>query len=217
MEEEEAIKRGFDIEELKREQLKLAKLVSLKDAFDFNLASKFAAIHTETFTPKELIASIAILDADLNILEERYVIKQVKFPYISGLRAYRELPIMLAVYEKIENHPDVIFVEGHGIAHPRHLGLASHLGISLNKPTIGIAKKPLVGELKDSELLLQSKVIAKAIITKEGAKPILVSPGHLISLKTAVELTKKCIKQPHKLPEPIVVARKLIDKVKELL
>lgn len=215
MKEKEAIEKGIDIETLKEEQTKLSKLVVLKDAFDFNNATRFAGIAIEFLKTRELLASIAVLDENMECIEEKYAIKTARFPYIPGFRAYRELPVILAAYDKLEEQPDVIFIEAQGISHPRGLGLASHLGISINKPVIGITKTILVGKEKDDEVLLNGKVIAKKLITKTGSKPIYVSPGHLISLKTAVELVKKCVKEPHKLPEPLVQARKIAAKVKK--
>ncbi len=218
MKEEDAIEKGIDIEALKAEQKKLAKKISLKDVFNFGNATRFAAIHTETLQQtKEIIAAIVVLDENLELIEEKYVIRPIKFPYIPGYRAYRELPSMVVVYNKLEERPDVVFIGAHGIAHPRGLGLASHFGISIDKPTIGIAKKILMGEEKDGKIILNKKTVAQAIITKQGAKPLYVSPGHMISLKTTLEVTKKCIKEPHKLPEPMVLARKIVERVKEEL
>lgn len=149
MKEKEAVIKGIDIDALKAEQRKLAKTISLKDSFDFKLASRFAAIHTETLA-KEILASITLLNEDLELIEEKYILRPIKFPYIPGYRAYRELPAMLAVCNKLEEQPDVLFVEAHGIAHPQGFGLASHLGVSLNKPVIGVAKKILIGKAKNN-------------------------------------------------------------------
>lgn len=218
MKEEDAIKKGIDIEALKAEQKKLAKAVSTEDAFNFENTTRFCAIHTTALQEtKEIIASAVVVDENLELVEEKYIIRPIKFPYIPGYRAYRELPIMNVIYNKLEERPDVIFIEAHGIAHPRGLGLTSHFGISIDKPTIGVAKKILIGQEKDGEIILNKKVVAKSIVTKEGAKPIYISPGHMISLKTAIEITKRCIKKPHKLPEPIVLARKIAEKVKQEL
>jgi len=217
MKEEEAIQKGIDLEKLKEEQKKLAKLLELKDAFDFSNCQRYAAIVVESLKNRELIAAIAILDEDMKLIEDKYITKMPKFPYIPGFRAYRELPIMQAVYEKIEEQPDVIFILGQGISHPQGLGIASHLGLNIQKPVIGITQSLLIGEEKDDEIYLGKKVIAKKLKTKQESRPIYISPGHLISLKTAIEVTKKCLREPHKLPEPIVEARKAISRVKKEL
>ncbi len=217
MKEEEAIEKGIDLEKLKEEQRKLAKELELKDAFDFSNCQRYAAIVVESLKNRELIASIAILDEDMKLIEDKYITRMPKFPYIPGFRAYRELPIMQAVYEKIEEFPDVIFILGQGISHSQGLGIASHLALSLNKPVIGITQNLLLGEEKNDEVFLGKKIIAKKIVTREKSRPIYVSPGNLISMKTAVEVTKKCLREPHKLPEPIVMARKTIARVKKEL
>lgn len=216
MKENEAIEKGIDLEALKEEQRKLAKFVILKDEFDFKLATRFAGMHVELIG-KELLASIVVVDDKFEIIEEKYVTRPVRFPYIPGYRAYRELPAMLAAYDKLEEEPDVIFIEAVGIAHPRSLGLASHFGISVNKPVIGITKSTIEGEQKGDEILMNGKAVAASVVTKKGSRPIYVSPGNMISLKTAIEMTKRCIKEPHKLPEPIVQARKSAAKVREEL
>lgn len=213
--EKEAIEKGIDIEALKNEQAKLAKLVVLKDAFDFSNAIRFAGIALENLKTREIVAAIAVLNENMELVEEKYAIKPAKFPYIPNFRAYRELPVILAAYDKLEEPPDIIFIEAHGISHPRGLGLASHLGVSINKPVIGIAKQILVGTEKGDDVLLNGKAIAKKLVTKQGSKPFYVSPGNLISLSSAVEIVKKCIREPHKLPEPLVQARKIAAKVKK--
>ncbi len=216
--EKEAIEKGIDVKALKAEQKKLSKSILLKDAFDFKLANRFTGITTVILEKShEILASAVLLDENLEIIEEKYTIKPIKFPYIPGYRAYRELPAMIKAYKKLEEQPDVIFVEGHGIAHPRGLGLASHFGLAIAKPTIGIAKTALVGEKKNNKIVLNNKTIAQCLVTKKGSKLIFVSTGHMISLKTAVEITKKCVKEPHKLPEPLIQARKYTAKTKKEL
>lgn len=213
--EKEAIERGIDIESLKQEQKKLAKLVVLKDAFDFNNATRFAGIEVNTIKTKEILVSIAVLDENMELVEEKYAIKSAKFPYIPGFRAYRELPCILAAYDKLEEQPDLIFIEAQGISHPRGLGLASHLGVSINKAVIGITNQILAGEEEGNKVILNKKVIAEKVAIKQGSKPFYVSVGNMISLDTAVELVKKCIREPHKLPEPLVQARKIAQRIKK--
>lgn len=213
--EKEAVEKGIDIEKLKEEQIRLAKIVSTKDAFDFNNATRFGGIDLQVLKTREILAAIAVLDENMEIVEEKYAIKPAKFPYIPGFRAYRELPCILAAYDKLEEQPDVIFIEAHGISHPRGFGLASHLGVSINKPVVGITNQVLAGEEKGNQMLLNGKIIAEKVVTKQGSKPFYVSPGHMISLKSAIELIKKCIREPHKLPEPLVQARKVAQRVKK--
>lgn len=216
--EKEAIEKGIDIEGLKAEQRKLAKTVSLEDLFDFENATRFAGIDVQVdIEKKEIIAVVIILDENLETIEEKYVKDKIIFPYIPGFRAYRELPIIIKALEKVEEQPDVIFVLGHGISHSRGLGIASHLGISIQKPTIGIAKKILHGEEKEQDILIKNKIVAKKIKTHKASNPIFISPGNMISLISAVEITKKCTREPHKLPEPLVKARRHLNKIRKEL
>ena len=214
--EKEAIERGIDIGALQNEQKKMSKFVSCKDAFDFANATRFAGVDIQFLEKsREILAAIVVLDENMELVDSKYAIKSVRFPYIPGYRAYREMPAILAVYDKLEEIPDVIFIEAHGIAHPRGLGLASHLGISINKPVIGVTKNILVGEEKGDEIIFNKKVIAKKLVTKKGANPIFVSVGNMISLKTSVEIVKKCIVEPHKLPEPLIQARKTAERIRK--
>lgn len=207
-----AKKYNIDLHKLEMEQEKIAKSISLKDSIDFNLADRIAGCDTVSIDNK-IIAVIIILDNNLQILEQQYVIKKAEFPYLPGFRAYRELPAMTECFDKLQEQPDVLFIEGHGIAHPRKCGIAAHFGIIIQKPTIGIAKNLLVGEAKDGEIIINGKACGFKLQTKEGSKPIYASPGNMISLKTALELTKKFTVKPHKLPEPLVQARKFASKI----
>lgn len=215
--EEDAIKKGIEIEKLKEEQKKLSKLVSSEDKIDFSLANRFGGIDIQGLKDNKLIVAISILNENNEIIEEKYTIKKPRFPYIPGLRAYRELQIILDAYNKLEENADVFFIESQGLTHIRGLGLASHLGLSINKPVIAISTEISDDGLKKEKdfILKNNKKIAQKLITKEGSNPIYVGIGHNISLKSAIELTKKLIVFPHKLPEPIILARKFAKKTKK--
>lgn len=214
MKEKEALEKGIDLEKLKEEQKKLSKLVSLKDSFDFTVCQRYGGIICETIG-KELVATVVVLDDKGEVVDKKFSIQKPRFPYIPGYRAYRELPVIVDALKKVEEDPDIIFILGQGIAHPQGIGIASHLGISINKPVIGIAKNLMCGTEKGDEVILNKKVVAKKIITKEKSNPIYVSPGHNISMKSSLDLVKKSIHEPHKLPEPLVQARKFLKEVRE--
>jgi len=214
MKVEQAIEKGIDLEELKQEQKKLAKLISLKDQFDIKSAQKFAGIFTETIN-RDILAVVVVLDENFEVIDRKYSIQKARFPYIPGFRAYRELNVIIDAFSKLETEPDVVFILGHGISHESGLGIASHLGISLQKPVIGIAKNLIYGEEKENKVYIDYKVVAEKLKTKEGAREIYVSPGNLISLKTALELTKKFVRDNHKLPETIIEARKFAKDIRE--
>ncbi len=214
--EKEAIEKGIDIESFKAEQEKLAKSISLEDPFNFENATRFAGIDIQADPEKkEIIAAIVILDENLEAVEEKYVQDRIHFPYIPGFRAYRELPVMIQAFNKLQEIPDVIFVLGHGIAHSRGLGIASHLGLIIDKPTIGIAKNILHGEEKENDIIIKNKVVAKKLKTHKASNPIFISPGNNISLDTAIKVTQRCVREPHKLPEPLVKAKRYLDKIRK--
>ncbi len=214
--EKEAIEKGIDIESFKAEQEKLAKSISLEDPFNFENATRFAGIDIQADPEKkEIIAAIVILDENLEAVEEKYVQDRIHFPYIPGFRAYRELPVMIQAFNKLQEIPDVIFVLGHGIAHSRGLGIASHLGLIIDKPTIGIAKNILHEEEKENDIIIKNKVVAKKLKTHKASNPIFISPGNNISLDTAIKVTQRCVREPHKLPEPLVKAKRYLDKIRK--
>jgi len=163
----------------------------------------------------ENILSVFILlrYPDLEILEKQWHYAPVELPYVPGFLAFREAPNLLKAYEKLETKPDLIMVDGHGIAHPRRLGIASHLGVLLNKPTMGVAKKILVGkyELPAPEkgsltpIYHRNELIANTLRTKDKVKPVFVSAGHLLDLETATSIALETTRK-HKLPEPTRLA-----------
>lgn len=139
------------------------------------------------------------------------------FPYIPGLLAFREGPAVLAAWEKLEIKPDLLMFDGQGIAHPRGIGIASHMGLWLERPTIGVAKSRLYGRHAevgpgrgDQADLLDTggRVIGKVLRTRERTNPLYVSPGHLMDVRTATQFVQDCVTS-YRLPEPTRWAHKL--------
>jgi len=153
-------------------------------------------------------AAAVVLDEELGLVETAGAQCIAEFPYIPGFLSYRELkPARLAV-EKLTEY-DVLMVNGHGLAHPRGLGLASHLGLTLGKPTVGVARRLLVGTLADPDseethVTLNGKVIGARLLSPTGG-PMYVSVGHMISLEAAVELVMDYTLEG-RLPEPLRLA-----------
>jgi deoxyribonuclease V len=149
----------------------------------------------------------------LELLETRWHYGEVTLPYIPGFLAFREAPNLLKAYELLDKKPDLIMVDGHGISHPRRMGIASYLGVLLGKPTMGVAKKILVGkyELPAPEkgsltpIFHRHELIANTLRTKDKVAPVFVSAGHLIDLDTATRLALETTRK-HKLPEPTRLA-----------
>ncbi len=198
------------IEELKQEQIKLSQKVVLKD--DFKKIKTVAGID-QVYQDKEVISCIVVCDyKTMKIIEKQTARAQAPLPYIPGLLAYREIPAALEAYNKLENKPDVIIVDGQGIAHPRRFGFASHLGLALSKPTIGLAKTLVKGNVEKGKIFIEKDMVGFEFKSKEHAKPLYISPGHLISLGTALKVITQTIKPPHKLPEPLHLAHKFAKK-----
>jgi deoxyribonuclease V len=150
---------------------------------------------------------------EFSIVEVEIAEDKIKFPYIPGLLSFRESPLILAACKKVCNVPDIIMIDGQGIAHPRRFGLASHVGLFLDLPTIGCAKSILCGQHRPvaeeagshAELLYNGELIGAALRTKAGVRPVYVSVGHRIDLALAVQWVIKCCRG-YRLPEPTRLA-----------
>jgi deoxyribonuclease V len=208
-------KYNIDIDSLEQEQKKIAKTLDIRDSVDFKLADRIAAVENSFFKNK-IVSAVMVFNSDMELIEQNYSSEILKFPYLPGFRAYRELPAMIDAFQKIEESPDFVFIHGHGILHPR-LGLASHFSVSTSVPSIGIADSILEGEIKGDYVFIKGKKAGKILQSKKGSKPLYISPGNLISIKTAYELAEKLIQPPHKLPEPLHITHKYAKKTRDEL
>lgn len=140
---------------------------------------------------------------------------ETTFPYIPGLLSFREAPGIVECFAKLKVKPDVLVVDGQGIAHPRRLGIASHVGIILDIPTVGCAKNILLGifdrNLPIAPIYDKDEIIGTALITKKNCKPIIISPGHKITLSESVEIIQSTLKG-YRLPEIIRKVHELVNK-----
>jgi len=213
--EELAKKYNINLKKIEEEQENLAKELKIKDAIDFSSAEKIGAIDN-SFFQNNIISVCIVVDENMEILKQEYSSEKAKFPYIPGVRAYRELPAMIEAFNKLEEKPDYVFIPGQGIAHQR-LGMASHFSISTGIPTIGVANSLLTGEVKGEYIFINGKKAGRILQEKPGSRPLYVSPGNLISIETAYELSKKFIQLPHKMPEPMHIAHKYAREIKKEL
>jgi len=167
------------------------------------------------------VACCVIMDFDgLTVHEVRYVVDEVMIPYVPTFLAFRELPFYTYLCYDFRNRNDVVFlVDGHGLAHPRKMGIASHLGVVLNVPSIGVAKKILTGSIikrGNKEYLRVDENIVGIVLKHKGFSPIYVSIGHNISLETSEKIVRHCLKN-HKLPLPIYFAHKYSKRIAQRL
>ncbi len=153
---------------------------------------------------------------ELELVEVARSLVPVTFPYVPGLLAFRESPAVLAAFEKLRHDPDIALFDAQGRAHPRHFGLACHMGLLLDLPSIGCAKSRLYGQAEpvaDEERAMSPlvdpvdrRLLGMVVRTKQGSPPIYVSVGHKISLPTAVDFVLRCTKSGQRLPEPLRLA-----------
>ncbi len=183
----------------------------------------FYESRAETGTKEEkIISAVVLLEyPSLKLISYSHSVMSVDFPYIPGLLSFREAPVIITAFQVLETKPDLLVVDGCGINHPRFAGLATHVGVTLDVPTIGVAKNILCGngELPAAEgdasiINYKDKAIAYYFKSKKRTKPIIVAPGHKVSLETSLMLIKSCIRK-HKLPEPTRIAHLCANKLKK--
>jgi len=209
-----------------KEAIKLQKelkgSVSLEKSF--NKIEKIAGADVSYYQNK-MIAGVIIFEfPNLKVIESQFFISSVNFPYIPGLLTFREGPSLLEAFIKIKNEPDIILFDGQGIAHPRRMGIATHLGLFLDKPTIGCAKSRLsgkytsVGEEKGDYALLKEgeEVLGAVLRTRRRVKPVFISPGHKIDLPNSIEIVLKCTDK-YKLPVPVREAHLFVNQIRNNL
>ena len=158
---------------------------------------------------------------ELELVETADAVREVTFPYIPGLLSFREAPVCIAAVEKLRSRPDLFIIDGQGVAHPRRLGLAAHLGLFFDKPTIGCAKSRLTGDYDEPPLekgawtllTAQSEAIGAVVRTRANVKPVFVSVGNKCLLEDAIRLVLACAVK-YRLPEPTRLAHQTVSKLK---
>ena len=170
-----------------------------------------------------IYAAIVVLRLpDLSEVETASVRTRAEFPYVPGLLSFREAPAGLEAWTRLATRPDCLLCDGHGHAHPRRFGLASHFGLWINRPTVGCAKSVLVGAYREpgqrrgslSDLVHDGEVIGAAVRTREATSPVFVSAGHRVSLATAVTTVLACAPR-YRIPEPLRQAHALVNRMRQ--
>jgi deoxyribonuclease V len=206
-------------EKLRSIQKEICKKIILND--EFSKPIKIIAGFDLAFSnDKAFVAGIVMNYKKFDIIEMKIVKTKLSFPYVPTFLTFREGPPILKVYKKLKTKPDIIIINGQGIAHPIRCGIASHVGVLLDLPTIGVAQKKLCGEFGEPKqvgyyktIIYESKRIGYAYKSKENCKPIFVSPGHKVSLRTSLKIVISCIRE-YKLPLPLRMAHIYANKMK---
>jgi len=199
----------FSVKKAHALQLRLSKQVIKKDTLPKTIRY-VAGVDTAYRADISIGAAVILNYETLSVIESKKARVKTHFPYIPTLLSFREIPPTLAAIKKLKTQPNVFLVDSQGIAHPYRLGFASHLGLILNKPTIGVAKNLLCGEVGAfneegwAPIIDKDEVIGAAVARKRE-KPVYVSVGHMISLKRAIRIVKHCTRL-HRIPEPIRAA-----------
>jgi deoxyribonuclease V len=205
-------------------QTELAGQVELRDAITLDAIETVAGIDTtyvKAAGETTACAAVVVLSfPSLEVIETSVVWQPVAFPYVPGLLSFREIPAALAAAEDLTTEPDVLLCDGQGYAHPRRFGLASHLGVVLERPTIGCAKSRLIGAYEEparvfgahTPLVDRGEVVGAAVRTRPRHKPLFVSPGHMVSVETAIAIALACCRDGHFLPEPARLAHETVTR-----
>lgn len=184
-----------------REQERLRDRVILEDRFG---RVRFVAGADLAFDPASETASAGVIVyrfPELTEVERRMARRKLGFPYIPGLLSFRETPVLIAAFARLRTTPDLILIDAHGRAHPRLFGMACHIGVLFDIPTIGCAKSLLVGEHDEpgrkagsvAPLVFRGERVGTVLRTRGGVKPIYVTPGHRVSVETSVGLVWQCL------------------------
>lgn len=192
-------------------QRELASLVRLESLVNVPRTIGGCDVSMSRFASEGYAGFVTLSYLDLEVLETSSVQAHIPFPYIPGLLSFREIPMLLAAWEELTQKPDVLMVDGIGIAHPRRFGIASHLGVLLDIPTLGCAKSVLTGKYEEPgkeagsvSPLIDSRTgeqIGAAVRTKTNVKPVFISPGHRMTIDDAVRVVFETIRG-YRLPEP---------------
>ncbi|MFB6328861.1 endonuclease V [Pantoea deleyi] len=201
----------MDIAALRAEQLQRAADVVREDDFDV-LPPRFIGGADVGFEQEGAItrAAMVVLEyPSLTLVEHRIARIETTMPYIPGFLSFREYPALMAAWQMLEQKPDLLFVDGHGISHPRRLGVASHFGLLVDVPTIGVAKRRLCGRFEEPDaqpgsrqpLMDKGEQIGWVWRSKQRCNPLFVATGHRVSLDTALQWVENCTRG-YRLPEP---------------
>jgi deoxyribonuclease V len=180
-----------------------------------------ADVSYNRFSSRFFAGVVVLRLPDYTIVERKGAVRESPFPYIPGLLSFREAPVLLDAFARLESEPDAIMCDGQGLAHPRRLGIACHLGLWLDRPCFGCAKSLLTGHYKEpgpragslSPLVDRKEVVGEVVRTKDNVQPVFVSAGHKIDLPSAVRLTLASCRG-YRIPEPTRQAHLYVNQLR---
>ncbi len=180
-----------------------------------------ADISYNRYSSRHYAAVVVLRLADWTVVEVQEAVGEVSFPYVPGLLSFREAPVLLKAFAKVETQPDVVMFDGQGLAHQRRLGLACHVGLFLDVPTFGCAKSRLVGKFKEpgkapgsiAPLVDREEVVGSVVRTKFNVQPVYVSAGNRIDLPSAVRVTLASC-HGYRIPEPTRLAHQYVNELR---
>lgn len=217
---------GWDVTpaEARAIQATLAEQVTLHDAIDQGSIATVAGVDNAYLNRRgatPACAAVVVLTfPDLEVIETAVAWQDVTFPYVPGLLSFREGPAVLAACAMLNAVPDLFLFDGQGYAHPRRLGLASHMGVILDRPTVGCAKSRLIGHYEEparefgasSPLIDHDEIIGAAVRTRPRHSPLFVSPGHKVSVDSAVRFALACCRDGGFMPVPTRLAHEMVTR-----
>jgi len=183
---------------------------------------RFVAGVDAAFSDTHVFAAVCLYRLPEGIcVEQATAVQKLLFPYVPGYLSFREGPAILDALKRLDRRPDIILVDGQGIAHPRGFGIASHLGVLLDLPAVGCAKTRLVGEHREpglkkgkwTELRWEGAAVGAALRTREGTRPLYISPGHRVDLAGSIRIVLACLGR-YRIPEPLRCADMLSKELK---
>lgn len=211
--EREKVSIWFSVKKAHDTQREMSKRIIRRDTLPEKI--RYVAGVDVAYTKELSIGAAAVLDYDsLSLVESKTAHVKKRFPYVPTLLSFREIPPAVAVVKMLRLQPDVFMVDGHGIMHPYKLGFASHLGLVIGKPTIGVAKSPLIGKVGEfngknwAPITDKKEVVGVALITRKRTKPVYVSIGHRVSLERTIEIVKHCTPR-YRISKPIRLAHSI--------
>ena len=214
---------SWNLKELRDLQKKIAKRIILKDLFRKPITS-IMGIDLAFKDDRAITAYVMMTFPSQKIIHKKIAISPIEFPYIPTFLSFREGPPIVKGINSLDVKPDVFMINAHGIAHPLFCGCASHVGVLTQTPTIGVAQNNLCGKYKVTPeevdryepLFYKNKGVGWIFKSKKGCRPIFISPGHLVSLESSIEITRRCIGK-YKLPSPLYYAHKLASEIRRTI